>query len=174
MSTKKAQAPIDPAAAREAILEAIAAATEPVPITTLGSLPALGRKLAGTKILDLLTTDLDSTVFRWRSAVKEALWSRDAKAFARQQLLETAAVEVLSRTDLVKKAAASTPPLSPAAVKAVAAELIDIAVTDPKALKNIDKLVTKIQTDFANTRRFVPQDPKLVRAKIRRFLKNVR
>jgi hypothetical protein len=56
----------------------------------------------------------------------------------------------------------------------VAAELIRIAVTDPKALKNVDKLVTKIQTDFPKTDRFVPQDEKPVRALIVRLLKHIR
>jgi hypothetical protein len=56
----------------------------------------------------------------------------------------------------------------------VAAELIHIALTDPKVLKNIDKLVEKIQKDFPNTDRFVPQDPKPVRALIVRLLKRIR
>jgi hypothetical protein len=56
----------------------------------------------------------------------------------------------------------------------VAAELIRIAATNPKAFKNIDKLVKQIQTDFTDTDRFVPQDPKAVETLIRRLLKHVR
>jgi hypothetical protein len=58
--------------------------------------------------------------------------------------------------------------------KELAAELIHIAVVDRKALHNIDKLVKRIQKDFDDTNRFLPQDPKRVRAKIVLLLKHVR
>lgn len=58
--------------------------------------------------------------------------------------------------------------------KELAAELIRIAVADPKALQNADKLVEEIQTDFADTGRFLPQDPKRVRAEIVLLLKHIR
>jgi hypothetical protein len=58
--------------------------------------------------------------------------------------------------------------------KELAAELIRIAVDDRTALRNIDKLVRKIQKDFDNTNRFLPQDPKRVRAEIVLLLKHVR
>jgi hypothetical protein len=58
--------------------------------------------------------------------------------------------------------------------KELAAELIRIAVADPKALQNADKLVEEIQTDFADTGRFLPQDPKRVRQEILLLLKHIR
>jgi chromosome segregation ATPase len=58
--------------------------------------------------------------------------------------------------------------------KELAAELIRIAVADPKALHNADKLVEAIQTDFADTGRFLPQDPKRVRQEILLLLKHIR
>jgi len=58
--------------------------------------------------------------------------------------------------------------------KELAAELIRIAVVDPKALQNVDKLATKIQKDFADTNRFLPQDPKRVREEIVLLLKHIR
>jgi chromosome segregation ATPase len=58
--------------------------------------------------------------------------------------------------------------------KELAAELIRIAVADPKALQNADKLVEEIQTDFADTGRFLPQDPKRVRSEIVLLLKHIR
>jgi hypothetical protein len=56
----------------------------------------------------------------------------------------------------------------------LAAELIHLAVVDPTALRNVDKLVTNIQTDFAKTGRFLPQDPKRVRQEILLLLKRIR
>ena len=58
--------------------------------------------------------------------------------------------------------------------KELAAELIRIAVADPKALQNADKLVEEIQTDFADAGRFLPQDPKRVREEIVFLLKRIR
>ena len=58
--------------------------------------------------------------------------------------------------------------------KELAAELIRIAVADPTALQNADKLVEEIQTDFADTGRFLPQDPKRVREEIVLLLKHIR
>ena len=58
--------------------------------------------------------------------------------------------------------------------KELAAELIRIAVADPTALQNVDKLVRNIQTDFADTGRFLPQDPKRVRQEILLLLKRIR
>jgi len=58
--------------------------------------------------------------------------------------------------------------------KELAAELIRIAVADSKALQNTDKLVEEIQTVFADTGRFLPQDPKRVREEIVLLLKHIR
>jgi hypothetical protein len=57
---------------------------------------------------------------------------------------------------------------------ALAIELIQIALNDPKVLKNIDALVTRMQADFAERGRFIPQDPKRVREEILRLLKRDR
>jgi len=124
MSTQKVRArPVYPPETREAILKAIADSREPVPPSALGS--TLDRKVPGTHVSNLLANDLNSgRVFQWGTAGKPALWNRDPKSVARARLSKIAASEVLTRSDLAKRAVGGPPKLKVTAVRAAQAELL--------------------------------------------------
>jgi hypothetical protein len=124
-SQKVRPQPVYPPETREAILKAIAEASEPILATALGSMPALGRKVPGTHVLSLLADNVKSgSVFQWGDSKKTAFWNRDPKDVARERILKIAGTEMLTRGELDKRAAKEAPNLKITLVRDVRGELL--------------------------------------------------
>ncbi len=124
ISPKQRASPPDPVEGRTLILKTIAAAEAPVSLAFLGSLPELGGKLPGTRVLKLLTEDLASGfVFQWGTSKKPTLWRRDPRLVARERILELTSTGILTRSELTTRVARGEPKLKPALVQTVQASL---------------------------------------------------
>jgi hypothetical protein len=105
--------------ARQSILSAIDAADAPVTAATLGKLPGIG---SGARVKPLLAENLASgRVFDWG---KSKYWHLDPTKTARDQLLELAAREFLSRGQLAGRAVQASPGLNLNIVRSVLQKLV--------------------------------------------------
>ncbi|HME08348.1 MAG TPA: hypothetical protein VKG25_14930 [Bryobacteraceae bacterium] len=113
------KSPIGPEA-KQIVLDAIAVAEAPIPVSELGKIA----RITATRVRTLLAEDLTAgRVFLWGDAKKKAYWNRDPSPAARDRLLALAGRELLNTKQLEQRASVEVPAIPIKIVKSARAQL---------------------------------------------------